>query len=288
ARELLVAHRGARRASSTRDRRSSHARLAAIVLAAAAFALGGLAAAPAPAAAAGASVVVVVGPVGSQTARYISIARELAEEARSFGANVSEIYSPNATWSRVVSAARGANVLIYLGHGNGWPSPYGPFSAERKDGLGLNARAGEGNSETTYYGESRIAESIRLAPNAVVILNHLCYASGNSEPGNADPSRSVAMRRVDNYGAGFLRAGAAAVIADGHGDASYVLRGLFGTNLSLEEIFWNAGWSSTGQYTIEFASTRTRGARAIMDPAHPGGYYRSIVGRLGVTAVEWR
>ena len=30
-----------------------------------------------------------------------------------------EIYSPNATWSKVKAAAQGANVLIYLGHGNG-------------------------------------------------------------------------------------------------------------------------------------------------------------------------
>ena len=82
-------------------------------------------------------VVVVVGPVGSSTSNYIYNARKYASQARSYGATVVEIYSPNATWSRVKSAAQGANVLIYLGHGNGSPSPYGAFSAFTKDGMGL-------------------------------------------------------------------------------------------------------------------------------------------------------
>ena len=48
--------------------------------------------------------------------------------------------------------------------------------------------------------------SLKLAPGAIVILNHLCYASGNSEPGNPEPTVSVAHQRADNYAAGFLKA----------------------------------------------------------------------------------
>ena len=50
---------------------------------------------------------------------------------RSYGAAVIELYSPYATWSKVKAAAQGANLLIYLGHGNGYPSPYGAFSSLR-------------------------------------------------------------------------------------------------------------------------------------------------------------
>ena len=71
-----------------------------------------------------------------------------------------------------------------------------------------------GNSNNKYYGEYYIRNYIQLATNAVVILNRLCYASGNSEPGRANPTKSVAQQRVDNFGAGFLRAGARAVFAD--------------------------------------------------------------------------
>ena len=126
-----------------------------------------------------------------------------------------EIYSPNATWTRVKAAAQGAKVVIYLGHGNGSPSPYGAFSKYTKDGFGLNASSGHGNSNTKYWGEYYIRTGIKLAPNAVVILNRLCYASGNSEWGSANPTKTIARQRVDNYGAGFLRAGARAVFAEG-------------------------------------------------------------------------
>ncbi len=195
---------GAQRASTW-----STTRLWAVLALLAALVAGGLAGGPAPVAGASApKVVVVVGPVGAKTAEYISEARALAGAARAYGANVVEIYSPNATWSRVRDAAQGAKVFIYLGHGNGWPSPYGPFQGNTKDGLGLNRSAGAGHSNVQYFGENYIANYIRFAPYAVVILNRLCYASGNSEWGAPNPSRSTAIQRVDNYGVGFFKAGA--------------------------------------------------------------------------------
>src|SRR5207247_2007085 len=120
----------------------------------------------------------------------------------SYGATVYEIYSPHATWSRVRTLSQGANVFIYLGHGNGWPSPYGPFQTYTKDGLGLNAS--DGSSTNKYYGEYYVSRYLNFAPNSVVILNRLCYASGNNEWGSGYPTKSTAIKRVDNYGAGFL------------------------------------------------------------------------------------
>lgn len=266
--------------------RSAIPRFLALALVAASLATGALASSPPVASAAGIKVVVIVGPVASETAHYIRVARDLASQARSYGARVYEIYSPEATWSRVVRASQGANLLIYLGHGNGFPSPYGPFQPDRMDGFGLNAVAGAGNANQQYFGEAKIERSIRLAPNAVVLLNHLCYASGNAEWGKPDPTLSVAIRRVDNYGAGFLRAGAAAVIADGLTTPGYVLAGLFRSNGTLQDIFWSG--SATSSYTVRFTSTRTPGAQAIMDPYRPNGFYRSIIGRLNVTAGQWR
>ena len=162
-------------------------------------------------------VVIVVGPVGSSTDDYRHGARKLAKKARGYGAKVVEIYSPYATWSRVRTAAKGANLLIYLGHGNGWPSPYHPFSDTSKNGFGLNASSGHGNSNTKYYGQS-FMQKLDLAPHAVVVLNRLCFASGNNEWGSGNPSLKTAKKRVDNYGYGFLKAGAQAVFASGISD----------------------------------------------------------------------
>lgn len=279
---MPVPERGAQGASSSRQ-----VRLTVIGLALALVAFGGMAANPTPAAAAGMKVVVVVGPAGSSTSKYITSARRYASQARGYGARVIEIYSPNATWAKVKSAAQGANVLIYLGHGNGYPSPYGPFSAASKDGLGLNASAGHGHYNVKYWGESYIQRYINLAPNAVVILNRLCYASGNSEWGAANPTKAVAMKRADNFAAGFLRANARAVFAEGINSASYVLYGIFKTSHTMAEIFQSAP-SFSGSRDFRFTSVRTPGSTVWMDPYAPSRYYRSVVGKLTLTAAAVR
>lgn len=280
---MPVHGRGAQRASSHRSRPIQLAVLAF----AAALAVGSLAVNPTPATAAGIKVVVVVGPVESSTSSYISSARRYAAQARSYGATVVEIYSPNATWSKVRAAASGANVLIYLGHGNGYPSPYGAFSAYTRDGMGLNSSAGHGNSNNKYYGEYYVRNYIELAPNAVVILNRLCYASGNSEWGRANPTKSVAMRRADNFGAGFLRANAKAVFAIGIDSASYTLRSLLSSTKTIGQIF-TSDPARDLRYDFSFASVRTPGNRVWMDPYAPSRYYRSVVGQLGLLAAAAR
>jgi len=230
--------------------------------------------------------VVIVGPVGSQTREYIADGKRLASKARAYGASVTELYSPNATWARVRSATTGANLVIYLGHGNGTPSPYAGGQTSH-NGLGLNASASGSNSNLRYFGYTYVAKYLHLAKNAVVILNHLCYASGNNEWGRGNPSRSVAIQRVDNYGEGFLKAGAAAVFAEGITDPGYILTNLFKTNRTMAEIFW-ASPTAKHSYAISFSSRQVTGAKVLMDPYAPNRYYRSVVGRLSVTAADWR
>jgi len=279
---LPVQKNGAQRASRHRIR-------SLVILALAAFvASGALLAQPTRVEAAGQKVVIIVGPTGWKTAEYKDAANRYASIASGYGATVVKIYSPYATWSRVKSKAQGANLLIYLGHGNGWPSPYGPFQRYTKDGLGLNATSGDGNSNTKYWGEYYLARYIDLAPNAVVILNRLCYASGNSEGWMADPTLSTAKQRVDNYGAGFLRTGAKAVFAEGITRADYIIHGLFTTNRTMNQIFWSSPDNNPDYRNFAFESVRTPGMWARMDPYAPGRYYRSVIGRLDVTAAAWR
>ena len=280
---MPVTQEGAQRAS--RRRSFSSIRFIGIAVIASVLAVGGLATHPETVAAAGKKVVIVVGPVGSNTSNYIYNAKKLASQARSYGATVYEIYSPHATWARVKKYAQGANVFIYLGHGNGYPSPYGAFNRYTKDGLGLNAT--DGSSTNKYYGEFYVDHYLNFAPNSVVILNRLCYASGNSEWGSANPTKATAIKRVDNFGAGFLRTGARAVFAEGTASASYILYGLFKTSRTIKQIFWSDPSRST-HYDFSFSSRRTPGKTAIMDPSSPGRYYRSVIGDLSMTAVTWR
>ena len=234
---------------------------------------------PAPARAAqtsDAKVVIIVGATHGTTSDYRSKADQAYAEAIKYTPNVVKVYSPNATWSKVKSATVGASVVIYFGHGNGWPSPYTyDPNYTTKDGFGLNATAGNGDSNNKYYGEPYVAQ-LDLAPNAIILLHHLCYASGNSEPGKAAPTVSVARQRISNYAAGFLKSKAQAVMAEGHRGPVDHLRALFTTNQTIESLWRNLP-SNNGNAST-FTSTRTSGVKALMDPdTSTSGFYRSLV-----------
>jgi gliding motility-associated-like protein len=239
-----------------------------------------------PVAAAGApKVVIVVGPVGSTTASYRSDGDAAAAEALKYTPNVVKVYSPDATWDAVKAALQGASIVIYEGHGNGFPSPYSTtLQPDRQDGLGLNPSAGVNDTSVTYWGEQYLASDVRLAPNAVVVLGHLCYASGSSEPGRTDPTLAEAKQRVDNFASGFLAAGASAVIAEAYGGAaaSYVTA-LFTAHDTIGNI-WANSFSKQGNL-FAFASSRTPGATVEMDPDAPSGkYYRALTGDLALSS----
>ncbi len=90
-----------------------------------------------------------------------------------------------------------------MGHGNGWPSKYrDALYPPTQNGFGLNPKAGGGDYTHQYFGEASVGGQVKLAKNAVVLLNHLCYASGNTEPGLPEGNLAQAKQRVDNYAAG--------------------------------------------------------------------------------------
>src|SRR5450759_2075176 len=119
---------------------------------------GAFAGAPVPARAADSlvpRVVIIVGPVGAATDGYRAQARDAAAVARRYTTDVTELYSPNATWPAVRDALQGASVVIYMGHGNGWPSRYrDSLYPPTQNGFGLNPKAGGNDSEHQYVGEA--------------------------------------------------------------------------------------------------------------------------------------
>jgi hypothetical protein len=230
--------------------------------------------------------VVVVGPVGSRTTEYVREGRRIATRLRSHGARVREVYSPNATWSRVAKSASGANLFVYLGQGRGTPGPYGSLAPKLMNGLGLNSGHATGLRNVRFYGESFLRTGFHLARGAVVIMNRVPYASGSSEPGRPGPSPLVAARRADNYAAGFLDAGAAAVFAGDHSVAS-ILGDLFGSKRTMRSLFWRSPWTAKSDMST-FASRRTPDMSGMLALNGPGRHYESVVGRLGWTTSDWQ
>ncbi len=240
-------------------------------------------AAPAASAASGVKVAIIVGATHGTTPTYRSYADQVYNEAIKYTSSVVRVYSPNATASKVKAAVSGASIIVYLGHGNGWPSPYTyDPNYTTKDGFGLNSDLnGDGkttDNENKYYGEPWIRD-LRPAPNAVVLLFHLCYASGNPESG-PESSLSKAKQRVDNYAAAFLKAGARAVVANGHSHDPYYIRALFTTRGTIDEYWRNAPDAHDNVAT--YASVRNPGYTFQMDPEKAGSYYRSIAGKMSL------
>ena len=227
-------------------------------------------------------VVFIVGPAGPATDGYRAQARAAAAIARKYTPDVTELYSPDATWPAVKQALAGASLVVYMGHGNGWPSKYrDELYPPTQDGFGLNPKAGGSDSTHQYFGEASVGSQIKLAKNAVVLLNHLCYASGNSEPGLPEGNLDQARQRVDNYAAGFIRAGASAVVAEAWSSPSYFVKAILGGGRSIQNAWQNA--PSANGHRLAFESQRSPGYVAQMDTERSSsGFTRSVVMKTGL------
>ncbi len=241
--------------------------------------------------------VIVSGPVHSLTYRYRDYARAIADAAEAQGMAVTRILYPNATKARVKAAANGADLFVYVGHGNGWPSAFGPFQEDTKNGLGLNPSdpAKRTTYNVVYKGANWLRANIELAPNAVVILSHLSYASGNASSGMPIPTRAVAVQRVDNFANGFLSIGARVVWALGWQPGADVVDALYEDDATMDAVFMTRyrsgvnplnGW--IGDDPGYFTSERVPGATIHIDPDPAYGYLRGITGDLDFTTTEWR
>ena len=207
-------------------------------------------------------------------------------EARKYTSNVVKVYSPNATWAKVKAAVVGASIVDLHGPRQRLAEPVHLRPGVHDQGRLRTQRDGRRRRLQQQVLRRALHGELDLAPGAIVLLHHLCYASGNSEPGNAEPSVTVARQRADNYAAGFLKAGASAVIADGHAGAERYLRALFTTHQSIEDM-WRTMPNRNGN-VVKFASTRTPGVSVFQDPITPtSGFYRSLaIGTIGVTTDE--
>ena len=282
-------------AVAARHTRAPLAAFTALILATVMVAAGMPAARPAAAAApAQLKAVFIVGPTNDLTDQNLRDGEALALVAEELGMDVRRVFWPNATWEKVLANIQGANLVYYAGHGYGWPSPYTPKMTEsRQNGMGLNTYAGSSKADYTYYGANMIRQYVTLAPNAIVLLNHLCYSAGNAEAGMAIPTWDVARQRVDNMANGWLASGAKAVFAYPVQLFQRTLRSLFTTDLTVEDIFELPGSKPTpyfgwiGWNPKKFDSVRTPGATNYLDPHPTQGFYRAITGDLTMTGADW-
>ena len=204
---------------------------------------------PPPAFAAGEKVVIIVGPVGSLTNSYRSWADGVANAATAAGATVVKVYSPNATWANALAAVNGANIIVYFGHGNGFPNPYGSTELiDRTNGWGLNTATTNGDADSwsagslVYCGEKALLGTltgsdgaaqrthcaggpIRPAAGFTMVYAQAHYAPGFGERyTQSTPLTTLteAQQRVRNYSYPILALGGT-FLATAYGDANDIV-----------------------------------------------------------------
>jgi hypothetical protein len=273
-----------------------------------------MAAAPVGAVATPQKVVIIVGPTGAQTDDYRSKGDSIASVAEAAGATAIKVYSPNATWANVKAAVNGANIVVYLGHGNGFPNPYGTTElVDRTNGWGLNRTTSggdgddwsttmvycgekalmgtltgsDGSAQWSYCGGSTNTDGITPAANWVMIYSNACYAPGASEGWDTPATESVAMQRVRNYSYPGLAIGGGAYFATDmyHGSQQLVDTIIRNPGMAFGAIAENAnGYDLSRQRHFahpDLADTRIW----IQNSGDPtsGDYFFAYAGRPGLT-----
>ncbi len=204
---------------------------------------------PPPAFAAGEKVVIIVGPVGGLTPNYRARADSVASAASAAGASVVKVYSPNATWANVKAAVDGANIIVYLGHGNGYPNPYGSTELiDRTNGWGLNTSTSNGDADSwsagtlVYCGEKALLGTLTGSDGAAQRTHcgggpitpaagfTMVYAQAHYAPGFGEryeqstplTTLAEAQARVGNYSHPILTLGGT-FIATAYSDANEIV-----------------------------------------------------------------
>jgi hypothetical protein len=154
-----------------------------------------MAAAPVGAAATPQKVVIIVGPTGAQTDDYRSKGDAIYAVAVAAGATAVKVYSPNATWANVKAAVDGANIVVYLGHGNGYPNPYGTTElVDRTNGWGLNRTTAGGDGDDwsatmVYCGEKALMGTLTGSDGSA----QWSYCGGSTNTDGITPAANWVM-----------------------------------------------------------------------------------------------
>jgi hypothetical protein len=195
--------------------------------------------APSPTHAAAQKVAIIVGPTAISTSNYVPTADKIAATASAAGATVVKAYCANATPAKVLAAVQGANIIVYLGHGNGFPNPYSStLDPNTVNGWGL-AKGGTGCTDTNlkYYGEAWIKANAHPAAGFNMIYSNACYTPGAGETRGA--TEATAKARVGYYSRTVLGMGARAYFASDmwQGSAKIVDLILRNPNMTYGNIF---------------------------------------------------
>ncbi|HET9498101.1 MAG TPA: hypothetical protein VFP83_07225, partial [Candidatus Limnocylindria bacterium] len=267
----------------------------------------------------GQKVVIIVGPVGGGSIQdnYLNRGEQIAQSVEARGGTAVRVFSPNATYEIARAAVYGANIIVFIGHGSGFPNPYtSTMIPAWTNGWGLNRVAGTAPDDPTghghsiggsapqmvYCGEAALegkpkpssipavqwcaGGAITPAPNFVMVFSNACYAPGAGETESTTPTgEALARTRVENFSRPYIGLGGTYFASD-LGSRSVVEAILDNPDTTFGEIFtMGSGYSAAA--VRQFPHSRSVGKEAwIQRTSGPGGlmsYWYAFGGDPGVT-----
>jgi hypothetical protein len=144
--------------------------------------------------------VLVVGPIEDATGEAIDRVKAIAGYLRSSGVNVTEFYDPDAKWTAILQASKGAHIFLYSGHGlyRGDKGKPGGFCLSKGEDIP----------------SSSIIKDLKLHKNALILFHTVCLGAGSSAEDDKDIGIQVAIQRVSDYARPFIELGAAGYYAN--------------------------------------------------------------------------
>ncbi|MFL5730561.1 MAG: hypothetical protein ACJ75J_13830 [Cytophagaceae bacterium] len=213
----------------------------------------------------------VDGAGGTFTLDYIKGMKEVATLLRNSGIYVQEFYCPNDNWEKIKAAAKDANILVYSGHGV-------------YDGTMPPKWVGGFSLTDNFVSSEQIQNELKLAPNAVVVFNHVCFSAGSSAVDAKNIGTVEAHRRVAMYAHPYVDGGIGCYYANNfYGGAKSFFNGFLAGN-SVNDIYINttSPWSSVQEYReYEFNKRYKIGVSVYQD-----SYDLAIVGNPRLTVYD--
>lgn len=148
----------------------------------------------------------------------------LAAYLSSKGVEVRKFYDPDNRWSDVRGGMRGANIVVYLGHGSGCDPGEGERASAFRNGFIFNTDDSfpeTADWESLDYsrnygtiGRFVIQEDVALAPDALVIVEGACYSNGRTNTDVGTVPIDYMRCRIEEYAETFLEMGASYLFCD--------------------------------------------------------------------------
>jgi len=201
----------------------------------------------------GLRAVLVVGHLEASTGRSMKEMDKIGLLLEGHGVKVEKFYDRKAVWKDIAHAARGANFFIYSGHGTN---------------LGGGDNPGGLCVQPTVPAVT-VRQELKLASNALVVFQSVCYGAGSSAGDAIDIGPQEAENRVGYYALPFFSTGATGYYANNFIGGAHDFLAAFLAGRSLGEAYVETAIQWT---TIEFEKPYEQDStKRISVASRPGG-----------------